>query len=336
MTNPVENIMNNSSIIAPSEDGLTHTEFLADVIQGLSRTPKTLPCKYFYDERGSLLFEDICETPEYYVTRVETAIYQEFSHAIAELIGEEALLIEPGAGSIKKVAYILRALKKPAGFVPMDISEEILAHSSKTLQDVFPELDITPMAVDFLDKAALKTIIEQLPQKPLVNKRVLFFPGSTIGNFNPDDAQLFLGQFANYLNPNDGLLIGVDLVKDSSRLEAAYNDSSGKTADFNKNLLLRINNELGGNFSTSNFEHKALFNRQHSRIEMHLISNQNQTVSIADHDFNFSTNETIHTENSYKYTKDAFIELANRAGYQSEQVWIDKQSLFSVHYLSVR
>lgn len=311
------------------------TVFLEDVVSGLAQVQKTLPCKYFYDEQGSQLFEAICETPEYYVTRTECNIYQQYAGEMARLIGNKALLLEPGAGSVKKISYLLSALVNPVGFIPMDISPEILAESSQLLAKKFPELDITPSVVDFSDEQSLSAIFNRLPTQPLVNKRVVFFPGSTIGNFKPHDAIGFLRQFSANLCHGDGLLIGVDRVKNDGILEAAYDDKAGITADFNRNLLIRINKELQADFLLENFSHKAVFNRHDSRIEMHLVSQCEQEVTIANSTVAFAQGETIHTENSYKYTPENFTVLAAEAGFKHEQMWSDEEGLFSVYYFSV-
>ncbi len=310
-------------------------EFLIEVTDGLSSSQKTLPCKYFYDEKGSQLFEAICETPEYYVTRTECSIYERYASEMAALIGEKALLLEPGAGSVKKIGMILEKLTNPVGFVPMDISQEILQYSSDVLSQQFPEMSIDPIVIDFLNKEQIHQIFSTLPVRPLVNKRVIFFPGSTIGNFNPDDAIVFLKQFAENLYSGDGLLIGVDLVKDTAILEAAYDDKKGITAQFNKNLLDRIDRELNATLSTGSFSHRAVFNQDKSRIEMHLVSDIEQTVCLDGNKVSFKQSETIHTENSYKYTIDSFSLLAKKAGFQLEKVWKDDNDLFSVHYFSV-
>ncbi|MGH1486324.1 MAG: L-histidine N(alpha)-methyltransferase [Cellvibrionaceae bacterium] len=309
--------------------------FLADVVEGLSKPQKTLPCKYFYDERGSQLFEKICETPEYYVTRTECRIYEDYAEEMSALIGSRALIIEPGAGSVKKITLLLEQLKEPAGFIPMDISEEILQLSCDALARQFPLLDITPVVIDFLNGGDLRRIFSTLPAQPLVDKRVIFFPGSTIGNFHPEEAQRFLKQFADNLQPGDGLLIGVDIVKELSVLEDAYNDAEGVTAGFNLNLLHRINNELAGELNVNAFNHQAIFNQQKSRIEMHIISAESQEVQIGDQSFTFSKGESIHTENSYKYSIEMFSTLAQQAGFRCEKVWQDNDSLFSVGYYSV-
>ena len=311
-------------------------DFFNDVIQGLSQSQKSLPCKYFYNDRGSQLFEQICSTSEYYVTRTESKIYRDFSGEMAEVIGSDALILEPGAGSVQKIALLLEHLESPVGFVPMDISPEILSSSSEALAELFPELDISPAIVDFSDKEQLHSVIKALPKRPLVKKRVIFFPGSTIGNFYPHDAQQFLQSFAENLETKDGLLIGVDLVKDSLILEAAYNDREGVTADFNFNLLWRIRDELGATISLENFSHKAVFNIPESRIEMHLVSDIDQQILLGDYQFEFLRGETIHTENSYKYSIEKFTQLAEKAGYRLKNTWVDSDKLFSVHYLEVR
>lgn len=309
--------------------------FLADVLEGLSKPQKTLPCKYFYDEVGSQLFEEICDTPEYYVTRTECDIYRESGNEMAQVVGEKALIIEPGAGSVKKIALLLEHIEQPAGFIPMDISPEILQAASGELAQQFPDVDIIPIVSDFMNTRALSLFFQQLPDLS-VNKRVIFFPGSTIGNFHPDEAKHFLQRFAQNLLPGDGLLIGVDLIKDHDHLESAYNDDSGVTAAFNLNLLHRINNELDGNLDVSQFSHRAIFNSSDSRIEMHLVSEQNQQLVLDGQTFHFEKHETIHTENSYKYNAREFHRLAVSAGYKPRQSWMDKQQLFSVHYLELQ
>lgn len=331
----VEDKTDDSKHKRPNKENRSNQEFLAEVINGLSKSQKTLPCKYFYDEKGSQLFEAICDTPEYYVTRTECHIYETYAEEMSALMGDKVLLLEPGAGSVKKVGLLLDKLDAPAGFVPMDISEEILQYSSEILSERFPEISINPMVVDFLNKEQIHHIFSSLPAKPSVNKRVIFFPGSTIGNFDPEDAVIFLKQFSDNLQAGDGLLIGVDLVKETAILEAAYDDAAGTTAAFNTNLLHRIDRELDANIDSYSFNHRAIFNRDKSRIEMHLVSDEEQSVFIADKEFLFAQGETIHTENSYKYTVDTFSALAKRAGFRLDKVWTDNDSLFSVSYFSV-
>jgi L-histidine N-alpha-methyltransferase len=331
----VENDTDDSVNESQKKEKLLNQEFLEEVVSGLSKPQKTLPCKYLYDAKGSQLFEAICDTPEYYVTRTECHIYERYAEEMSALMGDKVLLLEPGAGSVKKVGLLLDKLDAPAGFVPMDISAEILQFSSETLSERFPAININPIVIDFLNKQQIHHIFSTLPAKPSVNKRVIFFPGSTIGNFDPEDAVTFLKQFSDNLQSGDGLLIGVDLVKDTAILEAAYDDADGMTAAFNTNLLHRIDRELDANIHSSSFNHRAIFNRDKSRIEMHLVSDDQQLVQIADNEFLFEQGETIHTENSYKYTVDSFSELAERAGFLLDKVWTDEDSLFSVNYFSV-
>jgi len=307
--------------------------FVESVFIGLSKKQKTLPCKYFYDEIGSQLFEKICETDEYYVTRTEIHLYKQYAHEMASFIGERALIIEPGAGSVKKIGLLLSKLINPVGFIPMDISEEILKLSSQQLSMEFPDIDISPIVIDFLNEEELSYIFSTLPKQPLANKRVIFFPGSTIGNFHPDEAEYFLKRFSSNLESGDGLLIGVDLVKDANVLEKAYDDKKGVTAQFNLNLLHRINREIQGDFQIELFAHKAVFNKEKSRIEMHLVSIKDQSVQIAGKSFEFFKDETIHTENSYKYSIESFSQVALAAGFILKNTWKDQKNLFSIHYL---
>ncbi len=317
----------------PESQCIKDEAFFDDVVSGLSEQQKTLPCKYFYDEVGSQLFEKICETHEYYVTRTELSLYQQYADEMSTLMGDRGLIIEPGAGSVKKIALLLEKLENPAGFVPMDISESILKESCDLLAEQFPDIDINPIVIDFLNEHQLSSVFNALPKQPLVNKRVIFFPGSTIGNFHPVDASAFLKRFSDNLQVGDGLLIGVDLVKSIQTLESAYNDSDGVTADFNLNLLRRINNELDGDFDLDAFDHQAVFNTEKMRIEMHIVSTKEQQVQIANQCFEFSKNETIHTENAYKYSVESFQKIAKAANFRCQKIWVDDEGLFSIHYL---
>jgi L-histidine Nalpha-methyltransferase len=305
---------------------VSHNEFLDDVIQGLESDNKTLPCKYFYDEKGSNLFEAICDLDEYYITRTELKLIESIKHQLADLIGKNAVIIEPGAGAGKKIQTLLSALDSPALYVPTDISKDFLFYSAQKIQQRFPKLDVMPLQGDFSQPFTMTN-------QPDLNNRVVFFPGSTIGNFTPPQAQAFLENQAQLVGDKGAIIIGFDLVKSSETLEAAYNDDVGVTAEFNKNLLQRINNELGGNFDLDNFEHEAIFNQDESRIEMHLISKTQQAVCIDEQQFEFEENETIHTENSYKYSSHEFIQLAQRAGLKSVKHWLDDNNLIAMHYL---
>jgi len=296
------------------------------VLQGLLDSRKELPSKYFYDEVGSQLFEQICELDEYYLTRTELSIMQANTHEIASLLGPNCLLIEYGSGSSTKVRMLLDALQDPAGYVPIDIAKEQLLHSAASLAQAYPELEVLPVCADYTSNFELP-----LPGKPVL-RRVAYFPGSTIGNFDREPAKQFLKQIARVCQ-SGGLLIGVDLKKDFNILHRAYNDSQGVTAQFNKHLLVRINQELDANFQLNQFGHYAFYNPGQSRIEMHLVSLKNQAVRIGDIEIAFKLGESIWTESSYKYTPEEFAQLAATAGFTVERVWTDPRQFFSVQYL---
>lgn len=302
-------------------------DFARDVLQGLNQRPATIPPKYFYDAQGSKLFDAITDLPEYYPTRTEIDILSANATEIARRVGTGSLLIEPGGGSCSKVHILLEGMQ-PRAYVPMDISKDHLQLATEELAIAFPWLEIHATCTDYSREMRLPPSVPQ-------GTPVAFFPGSSIGNFDPDEAVDFLSSIAELVGPGGYLLIGVDLKKDKAILEAAYNDEAGITAQFNLNLLTRINHELGGDFDLSAWQHKALYNEQHGRIEMHLISRDEQIVSIDSTPFSFTRGESIHTENSYKYTREAFIKLAARANFQSDALWVDAQQLFSVHLLSV-
>ncbi len=297
----------------------------AELLQGLQKTPKIINPKYFYDTRGSELFECITELDEYYPSRTERKILRECASEIADYCGRGTVLIEPGSGSSEKVRLLLNELR-PTSYVPMDIAAEFLQRSALKLGQEFPWLNVQAVCADFAD-AKLSQL--NLPDE----KRIVFYPGSTIGNMEPGQAQQFLKSLHQWVNDDGGLLIGVDLHKESSVLNAAYNDAKGVTADFNLNILHNINNLLGASFNTDYFQHHAFYNEQLQRIEMHLKSTEDHIVSVADTAIAIAKDETIHTENSYKYTVDGFIALARKAGFMSKKVWLDERALFSVHYL---
>jgi len=300
-------------------------EFRADVTAGLSKPQKTLPCKYFYDARGSELFDEICELPEYYPTRTETAILDESIDEIGAIVPAGAALIEYGSGSSTKTRLLLDHLEGLGAYVPVDICASHLLRSAWQLKAHYPRLTVRPVCADFTQPFR----VPRLDGRP----RVLFFPGSTIGNFGPADAIALLTSMADIARSGGGLLIGVDLLKPREVLVPAYDDAAGVTAAFNLNLLERINRELDGTFDLDAFEHRAIFNADDSRIEMHLVSLEEQVVEIGNVPFRFSAGETIHTENSYKYSREAFEGLANRAGWRVEHVWTDERSYFGVQYL---
>jgi dimethylhistidine N-methyltransferase len=303
--------------------------FAHDLREGLMRTPHFVPPKHFYDTAGSFLFDRICELPEYYPTRTELGIMTEHAPAMAELIGVNAELIEFGAGSLTKVRLLFDALgtSRPLKrYLPIDISGEHLESAAKQLRAEYPHMLVRPIVADY------STLLDLPIVQPWTRQRVGFFPGSTIGNFQPEEAFTFL-QLASRLLRGGGMLIGVDLVKDPARLHAAYNDAQGVTAAFNLNLLRRANNELGADFDLDAFDHHALYNPVLHRIEMHLISRRRQSVRLFDEKYVLDEGETIHTENSYKYTVESFRKLAMKAGFEPGSVWLDSERLFSVHWL---
>ena len=303
-------------------------DFASDVLQGLNKRPASIPPKYFYDTKGSQLFDAITELPEYYQTRTEIKILQDNADEIAHHVGTGRLLVEPGGGSCAKVHILLEGLK-PMAYVPMDISRQHLQLATEELAIAFPWLEIHVACTDF-------TQVMALPPTAPEGTKVAFFPGSSIGNFDPKDAVKFLVSIAQLVKPKGYLLIGVDLKKDKTILDAAYNDNAGVTAQFNLNLLRRINRELDADFDLSAWQHKAFYNELAGRIEMHLVSQCEQQVSIEGNQFKFSNGETIHTENSYKYTTQEFIKLAQQAGFESVALWVDADQLFSVHLFRVR
>jgi dimethylhistidine N-methyltransferase len=302
--------------------------FRDDVLNGLQQSPKRLPSKYFYDERGSQLFDDICELPEYYPTRTEMALLQTISAEVAALVGEGATVIEFGSGSSTKIRILLDALDDPSAYVPVDISREHLLVSAKDLADSYSALRVVPVCADYTQPFDVPEIAGE-------KVRAGFFPGSTIGNFTRADAISFLRAAASDLGHNNGLLIGVDLRKDVARLHAAYNDAAGVTAAFNLNLLERINRELGGDFNLDAFVHDARWVPEPGRIEMHLVSEKAQDVTLAGETFHFEAGESIHTEDSHKYDVDGFKALAAEAGWDSVECWTDPDELFSIHLLRV-
>lgn len=299
--------------------------FRADVLAGLGASRKTLPAKYFYDAAGSRLFDAICELPEYYPTRTELGILEARAGEIADHAGPDARLVEFGAGSLVKVRVLLDAMDKPAACVPIDISADHLFAASRNLSDAYPALKVVPVVGDFTRSLALPS----LPGRRTMG----FFPGSTIGNFTPSDARTFLREASRTLGPDALFVLGVDLKKERATLEAAYNDDAGVTAAFNLNLLARINRELDGTFDLSRFTHRAFFNEEESRIEMHLVSGSDQVVRAAGRTFRFSRGETIHTENSYKYDSQSVSSLALSAGWSVCATWTDEARLFGVFLL---
>ena len=302
-------------------------DFRADIIQGLSASEPYILPKYFYDEAGSRLFEEICATEEYYPTRAEVSIIRDNIDDIVDVLGRDCLLIEPGSGDSYKVRLLLDALR-PIAYLPIDISKRYLQDEAQKLAAEFTWLNVHAICADFTGKL-------ELPYHVTSTSKVAFFPGSTIGNFIPEQAVVVLDEIREMVGADGGLLIGVDLQKEPAILNAAYNDKKGFTEQFNKNLLSRINRELAADFKLEQFKHLAFFNEEKHRIEMHLVSLQQQVVHINEHVFQFNKGQSIVTEYSHKYTPDHFEKLAKKAGFQRVKTWIDDNHLFSVHYLRV-
>lgn len=302
-------------------------EFLADVLRGLGAVRKSLPCKYFYDEEGSRLFDAICELPEYYPTRTETAVLREHAESMAALWPVGTALIEYGSGSSIKTRILLGRARDLAAYVPVDISCAHLHRSARAVARQHPGLHVVPVCADYTEPFDLPEAARG------ARHRSVFFPGSTIGNFTPREAVGFLKSIRRLVGPGGSLLIGVDLVKDHDILRAAYNDAAGVTARFNLNVLTRINRELDGDFDVSAFEHVAEYQPGPARIVMKLVSRRAQIVSVANAVFTFRTGESIVTEYSYKYTLERFSGVARRARFDVEKVWTDPAGLFSVQLL---
>jgi dimethylhistidine N-methyltransferase len=301
------------------------SEFGRDLMAALSAQPRSISPKYFYDAEGSRLFDRICELPEYYPTRTEIGILERSAGEIAALAGPQAEIVEFGAGSLRKVRLLLQAFEAPARYVPIDISGEHLRDAAAILRREFTGLDVQPLVADY-------TQAVELPPATGRGRRIGFFPGSTVGNFTPDEALHFLEGAARMLR-GGALVLGADLVKDPQVLHAAYNDAQGVTAAFNLNLLVRANRELGANFQPARFAHYAFYNAPLQRIEMHLMSRERQVVALGGERFTFEEGEALHTENSYKFTVDGLRALAVRAGFRPGPVWTDPARLFSVHWL---
>jgi dimethylhistidine N-methyltransferase len=300
-----------------------------ELLLGLSRRPKSIAPKFFYDEIGCQLFDEICCLDEYYLTRTEVRILSERSAEICDLCGPDCCLVELGSGSNAKTRILLDHLRAPAAYVPVDIARAHLLRSSAGLARVYPELCIAPVCADFTREFTLP----EMPSR--VGRTVAFFPGSTIGNLEPAEAENFLSRIAVLCGAGGGLLIGVDMKKDRLTLERAYNDARGVTARFNLNLLARINRSFGAGIRGDKFQHYAFYNEEFGRIEMHLVSLVEQTVQLNGTAFFFEEGEHIVTEHSYKYSVDEFAKLAGRAGWTVKKVWIDAGNLFSVQYLTV-
>ena len=305
-----------------------HADLAEEALRGLSTEQKTLPCKLFYDKQGSVLFEQICELPEYYLTRTEISILQDNLGEIAEVLGPRVQLIEPGSGAGTKTRLLLGALDDPVSYVPLDISKDHLWEVAESIHEDFPALQVQPVCADFHQPIH----VPDPARKP--ERRVVFFPGSTIGNFEAEEARDFLDHMADLAGPGGGLLIGFDRRKAPATLIAAYDDSQGVTAEFNKNLLRRLNADLGTEFPLDGFRHEARWNDAHSRIEMHLVSTDERTVRLGDTDVHFAAGESIHTESCHKYGPEGVAPLADR--FEVVHTWTDDEQRFGVQYLAVR
>ena len=309
----------------------TTAQFRAAVLDGLAQPGKRLPCKFFYDAEGSRLFEAICELPEYYPTRTECRILEARAAELAGFLGPRVRLVEFGSGAGYKIRLLLRALVEPVSYVPVDISRGHLLMAATSLARDFPSLHIAPVCADYTQPFALPGSTARN-----VSTTAGFFPGSTIGNFTPEQAWHFLAQSRRLLGSGAWMIVGVDLHKDTEVLHAAYNDAAGVTAAFNLNLLQRINRELDGTFDLAAFRHEAFYNEAERRIEMHLVSVRAQTVAVGGETFAFAEGETIHTEDSYKYALADFQALAARAGFEPVAAWTDPAARFSTHVLRAR
>jgi dimethylhistidine N-methyltransferase len=300
---------------------------LREVQKGLEQSPKRIHPKFFYDARGSDLFEQITELPEYYLTQSEIEILRSHGKEIANRLGENLMVVEYGSGSSEKIHLLLNFLKKPKGYIAIDLAKKALKTLAGALDRDYPALEIIAVCADFT-----KPIVLPVNGSHEFLPRLAFFPGSSIGNFEPLQAGEFLQTIRNEMGPGGGLLIGVDLKKNKAKLNRAYNDSKGITKAFNKNLLARLNRECSANFDLDAFEHSAFYNEEAGRIEMHLVSRLEQSVQLGQKIYSFQRSETIHTENSYKYHIEEFQQIGRQAGWKPNCVWTDSNELFSLQY----
>lgn len=299
----------------------------AEVLAGLYHKPPMINPKFFYDDTGCDLFDKICQLPEYYITRTEIDLLVHYKSEIATLVGPKSVVIEPGSGSSKKIKILLQMLK-PKSYIAIDISKSYLLKTAESFSKAYPWLKAKFICADIFKPISLETL--SLPQS---YKPIIFFPGSTIGNFTPEQSREFLTNWAKVINTRKGaLLIGVDVKKSKAILESAYNDLSGVTAEFNLNILSVINHKYGANFNINKFSHRAFYNAEQGRIEMHLVSQVDQKIMVDNKSFIFHKGEMIHTENSYKYSIEEFQRLLETVGFKSLRVWQDPKKLFSLHY----
>jgi len=298
-----------------------------EVLSGLQQRQKTLPCKYFYDERGSALFDAICELPEYYLTRTELGIMETHVADMAAMLGPQLTLVEPGSGSSLKTRLLLDHLREPVAYVPVDISRAHLVNAADRLNRLYPDLEVLPVCADF------NQAFEVPAPRRTAERTAVYFPGSTLGNFPPVEAVPLLDHMRRLAGPGGALLLGADLRKDRDVLQRAYDDAAGVTAAFNLNILERINRELDGDFDLGRFRHRAVYNETEGCIEMHLVSLGSQIVRVSGESFGFHDGEHILSERSYKYSLEGLTTLALRAGLSLEQHWLDDRGYFCVAYL---
>lgn len=303
--------------------------FRNDFIEGMTQTPKELSPKYFYDDRGARLFDRICDLEEYYPTRTEMGILRDSMEEIARLFGPACRIVEYGSGSSLKTTLLLDGLASPAVYIPIDIAKEHLQDSAVRIATRYPGLEVLPVCADYTSRFDLP------PSTASFRRSIIFFPGSTIGNFRPHEATDFMRRMARWCRPGDGMLIGVDLRKDPKVLEAAYNDREGVTAEFNRNILVRAQKELGARLDPEAFTHEAVYCEEQGRIEMRLVSRIDQVVRIDHEVIPLPKGEVIRTEYSHKFSVDGFKALARTAGFQPRRVWTDTAGYFSIHYLTL-
>lgn len=323
--------MKRDGILAAYLDFAPREESFREVaLAGLTGARKSIPCRFLYDQRGSELFEAICDLPEYYVTRTEVALLAERADEIAQAIGPHARLIEFGSGASTKVRLLLDALRAPAAYLPIDISGEMLHQAASAVAADFPDLEVIAICADYMDPRRLPALVSRG-----AGRKVGFFPGSTIGNLTPEEAVFFLNGCRMLLGPGGGMIVGADLKKDPALLHAAYNDSAGVTAEFTLNLLARMNRELDADFNRTRFAHEAFYNPVPGRVEIFIRSLMDQIVTVAGRRIAFTAGERIHIEYSYKFTVAEFQLLAKRAGFGAPRAWIDADKMFGIHYLTV-
>jgi L-histidine Nalpha-methyltransferase len=320
--------MPNGTLAAYLDFAPREESFRDVAVAGLTRHRKAIPCRFLYDARGSELFERICDLPEYYVTRAETALLAERAGEIAARIGPRARLIEFGSGASTKVRLLLSALDQPSSYVPIDISGSMLHQAASAIAADFPALAVIAVCADYMEPLRLPPLVAATR-----NRRVGFFPGSTIGNLTPEEAVAFLRGCRELLGPGGAMIVGADLKKDPATLHAAYNDAAGVTAQFTLNILARMNRELGADFNLRRFAHEAFYNPDAGRIEIYIRSLMDQLVTISGRRIAFTAGERIHVEYSYKFTIDEFRRLATRAGFKPLDCWTDAENRFGVHYL---